>query len=176
MRIALIADVYPPTRTSAAVQIRDLSAEFVAQGHAVVVLVPDATIDEPWSVEDINGVQVLRLKAFQTKDIGYVRRTVAEFLMPFIMVRNFRHSPFADVHWDGVVWYSPTIFLGPIANALKKSSHCRSYLIIRDIFPEWAVDMGLLGRGLPYGFFKAIERFQYSVADVIGVQTPANLP
>ena len=36
--------------------------------------------------------------------------------------------------------------------------------------------MGLLGRGLPYRFFKAIERYQYSVADVIGVQTPANVP
>jgi hypothetical protein len=36
--------------------------------------------------------------------------------------------------------------------------------------------MGLLGRGLPYRFFKAIERYQYSVANVIGVQTPANLP
>ena len=30
-------------------------------------------------------------------------------------------------------------------------------------------------RGLPYHFFKIIERFQYSVADTIGVQTPANL-
>lgn len=63
-----------------------------------------------------------------------------------------------------------------MANALKKASACRSYLIIRDIFPEWAVDMGLLGRSLPYSFFKAIERYQYSVANVIGVQTPANLP
>jgi glycosyltransferase involved in cell wall biosynthesis len=176
MRIALIADVYPPTRTSAAVQIRDLSDEYVAQGHAVVVLVPDANLDKPWLLDDINGVQVLRLKAFKTKDIGYVRRTIAEFLMPFVMLRNLRKSPFADVRWDGVMWYSPTIFLGPIANALRKKSGCRCYLIIRDIFPEWAVDMGLLGRGLPYRFFKAIERFQYSVADVIGVQTAANLP
>ena len=95
--------------------------------------------------------------------------------MPFAMLKNYRKSPYANVHWDGVVWYSPTIFLGPLAKALKKASDCRSYLILRDIFPEWAVDMGLLGRGLPYRFFKAIERYQYSVANVIGVQTPANL-
>jgi glycosyltransferase involved in cell wall biosynthesis len=176
MRIALIADVFPPVRTSAAVQLRDLSLEFVRQGHKPVVMIPDSDLDKPWLLDDINGVQVLRLKAFKTKDIGYVRRTIAEFLMPFVMLRNLRKSPFADVRWDGVMWYSPTIFLGPIANALRKKSGCRSYLILRDIFPEWAVDMGLLGRGLPYRFFKAIERFQYSVADVIGVQTAANLP
>lgn len=118
----------------------------------------------------------MRLKAPRTKDIGYVRRTINEFLLPFIMLNNLRKSPLAKLRWDGVVWYSPTIFLGPLANALKKASACRSYLIVRDIFPEWAVDMGLMGRGLPYRFFRAIERYQYSVADVIGVQTQGNLP
>lgn len=176
MRIALIADTFPPLRTSGAVQLRDLSREFVRQGHAITVILPTAGLATPWLLEDMNGVQVLRLKAPRTKDIGYVRRTINEFLMPFVMLRNLRKSPLADVRWDGVVWYSPTIFLGPIANALKKVSYCHSYLIIRDIFPEWAVDMGLLGRGLPYRFFKAVEQYQYSVADVIGVQTPANLP
>ena len=57
----------------------------------------------------------------------------------------------------------------------KRQSRCPSYLIIRDIFPEWAVDMGLMGRGLPYRVFDAVARYQYSVADVIGVQTPGNL-
>lgn len=175
MRIALIADVFPPLRSSGAVQLRDLSQEFVRLGYALTVIIPSSDIDKPWLLEDMNGVQVLRLKSPKTKDTNYVRRTIGEFLMPFLMLRNLRKSPLADVRWDGVVWYSPTIFLGPLANALKKSSDCRSYLIIRDIFPEWAVDMGLLGRGLPYRFFKAVERYQYSVADVIGVQTSANL-
>ncbi|WP_232020280.1 glycosyltransferase family 4 protein [Sulfuriflexus mobilis] len=176
MRIALIADAFPPLRSSAAVQLRDLSLEMVRQGHKPTVMIPTPDINQPWLLEDMNGVQVMRLKAPRTKDIGYIRRTIGEFLLPFIMLRNLRKSPLANMRWDGVVWYSPTIFLGPIANALKKASACRSYLIVRDIFPEWAVDMGLLGRGLPYRFFKTIERYQYLVANVIGVQTPANLP
>lgn len=176
MRIALIADAFPPLRTSGAVQLRDLSLEMVRQGHEPTVMIPASDIDQPWLLEDMDGVQVLRLKAPRTKDIGYVQRTIGEFLLPFMMLRNLRKSPLANVRWDGVVWYSPTIFLGPIANALKKANACRSYLIVRDIFPEWAVDMGLLGRGLPYRFFKLVEHYQYSVANVIGVQTPANLP
>ena len=176
MRIALIADTFPPLRTSGAVQLRDLSREFVRQGHALTVLLPAADLQQPWSMEDFDGAQVLRLKAPKTKDIGYVRRTIGEFLMPFSMLRNLRKSPLANTQWDGVVWYAPTIFLGPIASALKKASACKGYLIIRDIFPEWAVDMGLMGRGLPYRFFDAVARYQYSVADVIGVQTPGNEP
>ena len=174
MRLALIADAYLPLRSSAAVQLRDLSVEFARQGHEVTMMVASPELNVPWHIEDWNGVQVVRLKTPQTKDIDYVSRTIGEFLMPFAMLRNLRKSPLANQRWEGVVWYSPTIFLGPIVSALKKSSSCRSYLIIRDIFPEWAVDMGLMGRGLPYRFFKAIENYQYSVADVIGIQTIGN--
>lgn len=174
MRIALIADTYTPLRTSGAVQLRDLTREFARQGHFLCVLLPSTDQREPWKLEEFDGAQVLRLQAPQTKDIGYVRRTLAELAMPFAMLHNLRKSPLAKERWDGVVWYAPSIFHGPLVSALKKSSHCKSYLIIRDIFPEWAVDMGLMGRGLPYHFFDAVARYQYSVADVIGVQTPGN--
>lgn len=174
MRIALIADTFPPFRTSGAVQLRDLSREFVRQGHDLTVLLPAAEQKVFWKVEGFDGVQVLRLKAPRTKDINYARRTLAELLMPFAMLRNLRESPIAKERWDGVVWYSPSIFHGPLVSSIKRISGCKSYLIIRDIFPEWAVDMGLMGRGLPYRFFDAVARYQYSVADVIGVQTPGN--
>lgn len=174
MRIALIADTFPPLRTSGAVQLRDLTREFARQGHSLCVLLPAPDQHEPWKLEEFDGAQVLRLKAPRTKDIGYVRRTLAELAMPFAMLRNLGKSPLAKERWDGVVWYAPSIFHGPLVSSLKKASGCKSYLIIRDIFPEWAVDMGLMGRGLPYRFFNAVARYQYSVADVIGVQTPGN--
>lgn len=175
MRIALIADTFPPLRTSGAVQLRDLSRELVRQGHALTVLLPSSAQQEPWQVEVLDGVEVLRLKCPRIKDIGYIRRTLGELIMPFAMLRQYRKSPLVNERWDGVVWYAPSIFHGPFASALKKESGCKGYLIIRDIFPEWAVDMGLMGRGLPYKFFDAVARYQYSVADVIGVQTPGNL-
>lgn len=175
MRIALIADTFPPLRTSGAVQLRDLTREFARQGHSVCVLLPVSGQREPWMLEEFDSVQVLRLNTPRTKDIGYVRRTLAELVMPFAMLQNLRKSPLAKECWDGVVWYSPSIFHGPLVWALKKSNRCKGYLIVRDIFPEWALDMGLMGRGLPYLFFRLIARYQYSVADVIGVQTPGNL-
>jgi glycosyltransferase involved in cell wall biosynthesis len=175
MRIALVADTFPPLRTSGAVQLRDLAREFARQGHSLCVLLPAPDQREPWKLEEFDGSQLLRLKAPRTKDIDYVRRTLAEIAMPFTMLRNLRKSPLKKERWDGVIWYSPSIFHGAFVSSLRKSSRCKSYLIVRDIFPEWAVDMGLMGRGLPYRFFDAVARYQYSVADVIGVQTPGNL-
>jgi glycosyltransferase involved in cell wall biosynthesis len=175
VRIALIADAYPPRRTSGAVQVRDLARELVSQGHEVTVLVPFQSRNAPWEIESVGGVQVLSVAAVTTKDVGYVRRTIAEALLPFRMLRGLRDSPLGSVQWQAAIWYSPSIFLGILVGALRRSTRCRSYLILRDIFPEWAVDMGLLRKGLAYRFFKGIEWIQYAVADVIGVQSPSNL-
>jgi len=175
MRIALLCDTFPPLRSSGAVQLRDLSLEMARQGHEVTVLVATPELQVDWRADELGGVRILRLRCPRTKDVGYLRRTVGEVLLPFSMRQSLRRSPLADERWDGVVWYSPTIFLGPLARRLKSASGCRGYLIVRDIFPEWAVDMGLMGTGLPYQFFKAVARYQYATADVIGVQTDGNL-
>ncbi|MBM2882788.1 glycosyltransferase family 4 protein [Chromobacterium phragmitis] len=174
MRIALVTHHFPPMRTSGAVQLRDLSEELVKQGHDVTVLLASQDISGSFSVEWVNGVRVIRLRCLKYLDVGYVKRTFAELSMPFLMWKNFNKTAFANEVWDGVVWYSPTIFLGPIINFIKKRSRCRSYLIIRDIFPEWAVDMGIMRRGLLYMFFKAVADYQYSVANVIGIQSKSN--
>lgn len=176
MRIALLADAYPPLRSSGAVQLRDLSQELVRQGHEVTVLVPEQGLTTAWSIETREGVQVLRLAALRTKDTGYVRRTLGEMSLSFLMLRGLRKSSLRQQKWDAIIWYSPTIFLGPLAAALKRRSACHAYLILRDIFPEWAVDMGLLKKGLVYRFFKRVEQYQYSVADIIGVQSLSALP
>ena len=175
MRLVLIADTFPPLRTSGAVQLRDLSREFARQGHDLTVILPGSHLSRAWALEEVEGYKVLRLSAFKTKDIGYFQRVFGEVLMPFAMRWNLRRSPVACSDWDGVIWYSPSIFHGPLVSAVKRAAQCRSYLIIRDIFPDWAVDMGLMGRGIIYRFFDTIARYQYSVADVIGVQSSGNL-
>jgi glycosyltransferase involved in cell wall biosynthesis len=162
-------------RTSGAVQLRDLAREFVAQGHRITVLTASPDLDEEARIEEDRGVRIVRLHTPLTKDIGYVRRAINEWRMPFVMRRLLSKSALAGERYDGVIWYSPTIFLGPLANSLKRASRCRAYLIVRDIFPEWAVDMGLMGKGPPYWFFREVADYQYEVADVIGVQTPGNL-
>ena len=174
MRIAIIADCYTPMRTSAAIMLEDLAVEFKNQDHIPIMIVPDAKIDSPIVNGVEKGVQVIRVKVPQIKDIGYVRRTLSELYMPFAILRRLRQNNLLNLALDGVVWYSPSIFHGPLVKALKKKNDCKAYLILRDIFPEWAADMGIMSRGIPYNFFKVVESYQYSLADIIGVQSPSN--
>ena len=175
MRLAIIVDAYKPFRSSAAIQIEDLAREFVAQGHEVIVITPASGQNRSWLVEVSDGLTVLRLFAPQTKNIGRIRRAVSEVLLPFFMIWGFRKSPYSNLKLDGIIWYSPTIFFGPLVHMLKKDNRCKSYLILRDIFPDIAIDLGILKHGMIYRFFKVVEAYQYSLADIIGVQSRSNL-
>ncbi len=173
--IVLVADAYPPSRTSAALQLRDLAVEFLRQGITPTVITSDSGLQDYSSLAKLDGISVLRIRTPEYKNIGRIRRTMAEFLMPFFMIGAFRKSALKNAQWDAVIWYSPTIFLGPFIYYLKKQNACPSYLILRDIFPAWALDLGLIRKGFVYYFFRVCERFQYSIADCIGVQAMGNL-
>jgi glycosyltransferase involved in cell wall biosynthesis len=176
MRIAFISVYFTPTRNSAAVQMHDLVAEVLRQGHKPTVFVPIADMDEPFRHTVIDGIDVVHLKSPQFQDLSYLWRTLNEAVMPWYMRKNLANSPFADAQWDKIVWYSPSIFLAPFVAYMKNKSGCRSYMIIRDVFPEWALDIGLIRKGIPYWIFRAIAAYQNSVADIIGVQAPGELP
>jgi len=175
MRIAMITSDYSPLRSSCAIQMRDLAQEFSHNGHEPIVIVPLQGLHQGSTNALIDGVRVLRIASFRTKDISYFRRTIGEILLPFTMLYGLRKLKFSIVDLDAIVWYSPSIFFGLLVWFFKRYKKCKTYLILRDIFPEWVLDLGLMNRGPAYYLFKMFAKFQYSVADTIGVQTPSNL-
>ncbi|MBV2395622.1 glycosyltransferase WbuB, partial [Escherichia coli] len=76
---------------------------------------------------------------------------------------------------DGVVYYSPSIFFGKLANKIKENWHCKSYLILRDSFPQWLVDQGIIKEGgLAERYFRYFEQINYDAADYIGLMSDRN--
>jgi len=175
MKILLLAIHYPPLKTSCAVQMRDLAHELLRLGHEPIVISPT---EEPHKIivnEKIDGINVIRIKTNKNINNGYINRGLNEILLPFKIINGIRKSNLPIKKLDAVIWYSPTIFFGPVVKFLKNASGCPSYLILRDIFPEWALDLGILKKNPIYYFFKIVAKYQYSVADIIGVQTSSNL-
>ena len=176
MRLILLADTYAPSRISGALQLCDLAVEMVRQGHDLLVVAPAAGLAVDWTLENTDGVDVLRVRAPATKDVSYLKRAAAEALLPYLYWRAIRRSGLLRRGAEAVVWYSPTIFLGPVVRRLRKALHVPSYLILRDVFPDWALHAGVIRKGLVYRVLKCVERYQYRQASVIGVQTPSNVP
>ena len=175
MNLLLISIHYPPLRSSCAVQMRDLAEQFVLEGHSPTVIVPDENIKTLWTKEERNGIDIYRLSSPKIIDINFFRRAINEIFLSLNMIKALRKTDINIRTFHGVIWYSPTIFFGPLIWYIRKISKIKSYLILRDIFPEWALDLGLLKKGPTYYFFRLVAQFQYHVADTIGVQTESNL-
>jgi len=176
LKFLIVTDAYFPNNSSVSVLLSDLAQEFIAQSIEVDILVSVSGQDAPIKTWNHNGCEVISIRALKTKDIGYIRRTINEFINPWLIWRTLeKNTTFSNKKYDGVIWYSPTIFWGPLIKRLKRKFQCRSYLILRDIFPDWVLHLGILKKGIPYWFFKMVEQYQYRQADCIGIQSPNNL-
>src|SRR5260370_27654999 len=90
--------------------------------------------------------------------------------------RGFREMRLSDTLWrraksfllakpvDLIVFYSPTIFFGGLVRCLKSRWGCPAYLILRDIFPQQAVDAGILRKGMVWRSVRGKEGSQHDVA------------
>jgi len=174
VRILLIVVYYLPSAKSSAKLIHDLACEFRGLGHEVTVLAPDAGLASACAVSCEDGVRVVRVKAGKMDGASKVVRGFNETMLPFILWRRGRKVLQAG-KFDLIVWYSPSIFFGPLVKRLKKLFKCPSYLVLRDIFPQWAIDTGVMKEGVVSRFFRVKEMEQYEAADIIGVQSPGNL-
>ncbi|EGH1078213.1 glycosyltransferase family 4 protein, partial [Escherichia coli] len=76
---------------------------------------------------------------------------------------------------DGVIYYSPSIFFGAFVKKIKKYWKCKSYLILRDSFPQWLVDQRIIRRnGMLEKYFRFFEKKNYTAANYIGVMSSKN--
>ena len=175
MRILLLVVYYLPSTMSSAKLIYDLAREFRDLGHEVLVAAPDPTALSCCDVATEAGIDVLRVKTGMIKSTSRWLRAWRELTLSRVMWRKGR-KVFLRAPCDLIIYYSPTIFFGALVARLKNHYQCPSYLILRDIFPQWAVDAGILRRdSFVYRFFKRKEKQNYGAATVIGVQSPANL-
>ena len=174
MRILLIVDDYLPSTKSGAKMMADLALELVRTGHQVTVVTPSDSVERSMVLELVDGVTVLRVRIGSLKNTNRILRGWRESrLSPAIWRRASDY--FKANACDLIVFYSPSIFFGGLVRRLRKLWKCPAYLVLRDIFPKWAVDAGIIGKGLLYRYLRQRELAQYAAADVIGVETPGNL-
>ncbi|ELB2133734.1 glycosyltransferase family 4 protein [Vibrio parahaemolyticus] len=175
MHIALLIDDYLPHSTRVAAKMfHELARSLVAEGHRVTVITPFEHQREKLRKSTLDGVNVWYFSSGPIKDTGKVRRAINETLLS---VRAW-HSISKEVSYDpfdGVVYYSPSIFLGYLVSKLKSHCSCRAYLVLRDLFPQWVVDAGLIKKGsLIEKYFRLFETYSYQQADMIGLMSERN--
>ncbi|MNG74077.1 putative glycosyl transferase [compost metagenome] len=176
MRLALLIDDYLPDSTRVGAKMfHDLAVYLQQQGHQVTVITPDSSQTSTLVCDVLDGVTIWRFKSGEIKDVGKVKRAVNESLLSLrawwaVRVNIDKNS------FDGVVYYSPSIFFGGFVRWLCQRCQCPAYLVLRDLFPRWAIDAGMIGeRSLISRYFRFFEHLSYRQAKMIGLMSENNI-
>jgi O26-antigen biosynthesis N-acetyl-L-fucosamine transferase len=174
LRILILIDCYYPCSKSGAKLVHDLGVELHRRGNQIFVLTPSVLVSQSFTTSMEDNLLIARAKAGKIKSANKTLRAIREIQLSTNLWRRAKNFLYEN-RCDLILFYSPSIFFGPLVTKLKSLWGCPAYLILRDIFPEWAVDAGILRRGLVYRFFRKMETLQYQTADLIAVQSPSNL-
>ena len=176
MRLALLIDDYLPDSTRVGAKMfHELACELLSQGLDVVVITPGINQKKQLEKSMLDGVAVWKFSSGQLKDIGKIKRAINETLLSTRAWNAIKAEVMPD-YFDGIVYYSPSIFFSHLVTKLKKVCNCKSYLVLRDLFPQWAVDEGLMKQGsLIEKYFRFFETLNYNAADHIGLMSQNNL-
>lgn len=147
---------------------------FNKNGHSVTVVAP-CSDNEKSSIVVENGIEVLRIKTLPIKNVSNLRKGVGNLLLPYQYQRGINKF-YKNREFDVIVIPTPPISLGSLASILKKKHKSKVYLILRDIFPQNAVDLGFMKTGsLIHRVFTKKEDKLYITADSIGCMSKANI-
>lgn len=155
----------------------DLLRELIARGHQVYCISPAErrTGIETHFEEDGH---LLKLRIGNTQKTGIIEKGISTVMIePQFIAAIKKH--FADIRFDLVLYSTPPITLAGAIRYVKKRDGARTYLMLKDIFPQNAVDIGMMAKSGPksvlYSYFRNKERQLYALSDRIGCMSRANV-
>ncbi|MDP2704146.1 MAG: glycosyltransferase family 4 protein [bacterium] len=160
MRILIITDSYPPELRSSAELMRELAIALQKRGHAVSV-VTSSSKNETKTEDNVN---VIRVRTLPHHDVSLILKGLSWILMPRLFWHAARkHCKKVDV----AIVHSPPLTLAWVAEQAKKKYKAKYILNVQDIFPQNAIDLGVLKNKLIIKYFEKMERHAYKACDVI---------
>ncbi len=149
-----------------------LVEEFVNNNHEVSVIAPG---NDKTGIYLEKNIPILRVKTLPIKNVPYYLKGLSNILLPYQFERALNRF-YKDRSFDLIISPTPPITLVDLAAKLKKKYSAKFYLILRDIFPQNAVDLGFMRKGgLTHRYFRAKEKKLYRVADFIGCMSQGNI-
>ena len=157
----------------------DLLREFVRHGHDVYVISPcERRENIPTHVIQEDRATILRLRIGNTQKTNLIEKGISTLLIERQFTAGIKQY-FRDVKFDLVLYSTPPITLVSAIDFVKKRDQAKTYLLLKDIFPQNAVDLGMLTttgpKGLIYKHFRRKEKKLYRISDRIGAMSQANV-
>ena len=157
----------------------DLLREFHKNGHSVYAISPvERRKEQKTTLLKSDKVTILKLKIGNTQKTNVIEKGISTVSIEWQFIFGIKKY-FSDVTFDLVMYSTPPITFCNAIEYVKKRDNAKTYLLLKDIFPQNAVDIGMMTKsgwkGIIYKVFRKKEKQLYRISDYIGCMSQANV-
>lgn len=158
----------------------DLMRKFRDEGHEVYIVSPrERRTGEKTCLYETGGVHILGVRTLNLQKTNVIEKGIGQVLVETQFKKAIKKH-LGDVKADLILYSTPPITFPKVIQYLKQSNpQAKTYLLLKDIFPQNAVDLGMMSKsglkGVLYRFFRKKEKKLYALSDYIGCMSPANV-
>lgn len=153
----------------------DLIQGLISFGDNVTVVSIDSSL-KPFQIKKVTqkNIDLVHIGNFQLYNVNIFRKGLAILSLPFFMKRAIKKIDISK--FDVILYETPPITWARIVKEIKKKNKIKSFLMLKDIFPQNAVDIGLMKKNsFIFKYFKRKEKLLYKVSDYIGCMSKGNM-
>ena len=154
----------------------DLLRQFRNNGHNVYVICPrEKRFNLPTEYVIEEGVRFLRIRIGNITKTNVVEKGISTIMIEKLFLKAIKKY-INNIRFDLVIYSTPPITFEKVVRYIKNRNGARSYLLLKDIFPQNAVDLNMLNKKSPiYWYFRNKEKRLYKNSDYIGCMSKANV-
>jgi glycosyltransferase involved in cell wall biosynthesis len=124
------------------------------------------------------SLHILKIRTGNIQKTNFLEKGLSTIFLEN-QLKNGIKKYYQTVEFDLVLYTTPPITLVKPVSFVKKRDNALCYLLLKDIFPQNAVDLGVLSKtgvkGLFHKAFRKKEKRLYSISDRIGCMSQANV-
>lgn len=157
----------------------DLLREFIKNGHKICCVSPvEKRFNQKTQLLEFGESCILKLRIGNTQKVNLIEKGISTLRIEPLFVRGVKKY-FSHIKFDLILYATPPVTFAKVIRYVKKRDGAQSYLMLKDIFPQNSIDLGMLTKtgikGVIYNYFRKKEKELYSISDRIGCMSQANV-
>lgn len=154
----------------------DLVREFVKNGDEVTIISPyERRYGKQTQFIHEKNVDILKVKIGNITKTKKIEKGISTLSIDFFYLKAIKKY-LKDTHFDLILYSTPPITFLKSIKYLKHKNECPTYLMLKDIFPQNAVDLEMISQnGFLHKYFLKKEKDLYEISDYIGCMSHKNV-
>ena len=154
---------------------QDLLRKFRDERHTINIVSPiERRYNKKTSLIQDGNVTILNVKTPNIQKTNFLEKGIGTLILEFLfknaIIKHYKKDKF-----DLIIYSTPPITFTRLLKFLKKQNNAKTYLLLKDIFPQNAVDLKMMSAsGLLYKYFRKKELELYNISDWIGCMSEEN--